>query len=202
MAAVGFFISYTGADRRWAEWIAWQLEAAGFTTVLQAWDFRPGSDFVRQMNQAVEQAERTIAVLSPAYLASTFGRQSGGRCSPRTQAATAACSSPSGCRSASHAGCLPVGSTSTLSGLTRSPRGRCLWPASARAIDSAGRHRLPFSPAPWSPLHDRSRHIQDRARRSPTWRPGTRTSPVATSCWSRSPADFRRDPLRSWPLMG
>jgi hypothetical protein len=24
-----FFISYTGADRRWAEWIAWQLEEAG-----------------------------------------------------------------------------------------------------------------------------------------------------------------------------
>jgi phage replication-related protein YjqB (UPF0714/DUF867 family) len=36
-----FFISYTGADRAWAEWIAVQLEAAGYSTVLQAWDFRP-----------------------------------------------------------------------------------------------------------------------------------------------------------------
>ena len=37
-----FFISYNSADRGWAEWIAWQLEEAAYTTVLQAWDFRLG----------------------------------------------------------------------------------------------------------------------------------------------------------------
>lgn len=26
-----FFISYNSADRTWAEWIAWQLEEAGYT---------------------------------------------------------------------------------------------------------------------------------------------------------------------------
>jgi TIR domain len=31
-----FFVSYTGADRAWAEWIAWQLEDAGYSIVLQA----------------------------------------------------------------------------------------------------------------------------------------------------------------------
>lgn len=36
-----FFISYNRADGLWAEWIAWQLEEAGYTAVLQAWDFRP-----------------------------------------------------------------------------------------------------------------------------------------------------------------
>ncbi len=72
-AQVDFFISYTAADRAWAEWIASQLEAAGFTTVLQAWDFRPGSDFVHQMQQATQRADRTIAVLSPAYFGSRFG---------------------------------------------------------------------------------------------------------------------------------
>jgi hypothetical protein len=41
-----FFISYTGRDRQWAEWIAWQLEEAGYTLFIQAWDFRPGSNFV------------------------------------------------------------------------------------------------------------------------------------------------------------
>src|SRR4029077_13431766 len=40
-----FFISYTHADRTWAEWIAFQLEEAGYITILQAWDFRPGSNF-------------------------------------------------------------------------------------------------------------------------------------------------------------
>ena len=47
-----FFISYNKADRGWAEWIAWQLEQDGRTTVLQAWDFRPGSNFVQQMQAA------------------------------------------------------------------------------------------------------------------------------------------------------
>ena len=68
-----FFISYTQADRGWAEWIAWQLEAAGYSTVLQAWDFWPGQNFVSAMHQAAQEAERTLAVLSPAYLASEFG---------------------------------------------------------------------------------------------------------------------------------
>jgi hypothetical protein len=68
-----FFISYTAVNRSWAEWIAVQLEAAGYSTVLQAWDFRPGSDFLHQMQQATTTAGRTIAVLSPAYFGSAFG---------------------------------------------------------------------------------------------------------------------------------
>lgn len=68
-----FFVSYTGADRRWAEWIAWQLKAAGYLVTLQAWDFTPGRDFVHEMQRATTEAVRTIAVLSPAYLASRFG---------------------------------------------------------------------------------------------------------------------------------
>jgi TIR domain len=67
-----FFISYTGVNRPWAEWIAVQLEAAGYSTVLQAWDFRPGSDFIHEMQQATSSAGRTIAVLSPAYFGSAF----------------------------------------------------------------------------------------------------------------------------------
>jgi tetratricopeptide (TPR) repeat protein len=68
-----FFVSYTQADRGWAEWIAWQLEAAGYTTQLQAWDFIPGSDWAHQMQQGTMAARRTIAVLSSAYLKSDYG---------------------------------------------------------------------------------------------------------------------------------
>jgi tetratricopeptide (TPR) repeat protein len=68
-----FFISYTGVNRPWAEWIAVQLEAAGHTTLLQAWDFRPGKDFIHEMQLATSTAGRTIAVLSPAYFGSKFG---------------------------------------------------------------------------------------------------------------------------------
>ena len=65
-----FFISYTGSDRQWAEWIAFQLEQAGYTLFIQAWDFRPGSNFVAEMDKAAKSAERTLLVLSPAYLES------------------------------------------------------------------------------------------------------------------------------------
>jgi TIR domain/AAA domain len=67
-----FFMSYTGKDSRWAEWIAMQLEEAGYRTIIQAWDFRPGSNFVAEMNEAAKRAERTLLVLSPAYLASEY----------------------------------------------------------------------------------------------------------------------------------
>lgn len=67
-----FFISYTGSDRQWAEWIAWQLEEAGYEVELQAWDFRPGQNFVHRMQEATSQAERTIAVLSQPYLDALF----------------------------------------------------------------------------------------------------------------------------------
>src|SRR5664280_2722718 len=60
-----FFISYTSVDRAWAVWIAVELEKAGYTTVIQAFDFRPGSDFVHEMQTAVQNTRRTIAVLSP-----------------------------------------------------------------------------------------------------------------------------------------
>lgn len=70
---VDFFVSYTAADRQWAEWIAWQLEEnGGYSTRLQAWDFEPGSNFMLEMQTALATAQRTIAVLSPAYLDSAF----------------------------------------------------------------------------------------------------------------------------------
>ena len=67
-----FFISYNQADRGWAEWIAWQLEEADYSTVLQAWDFTAGTNFVQQMDRATKESSRTIAVLSPDYLTSQF----------------------------------------------------------------------------------------------------------------------------------
>jgi hypothetical protein len=72
-AAPDFFVSYTQADQGWAEWIAWQLEAAGYSTVVQAWDFVPGSDWAHQMQRATTTARQTIAVLSAAYLESAYG---------------------------------------------------------------------------------------------------------------------------------
>src|SRR5947209_5151747 len=63
-----FFISYNKADRQWAEWIAWQLEQAGYSVIVQAWDFLAGSNFVLEMHKATIEAKQTVAVLSPDYL--------------------------------------------------------------------------------------------------------------------------------------
>ena len=67
-----FFVSYTGVDKSWAEWIAWQLEAADYTCAIQAWDFGPGGNFVIKMDDAIKSSARLIAVLSPKYLESMY----------------------------------------------------------------------------------------------------------------------------------
>jgi len=67
-----FFISHNQSDRQIAEWIAWQLEAAGYSVVIQAWDVGPAQNFVLAMDKAAQTAERTLAVLSPDFLASRF----------------------------------------------------------------------------------------------------------------------------------
>ena len=67
-----FFVSYNKSDRAWAEWIAWWLEESGYSVYFQGWDFLPGKSWTEQMQQATEKSHRTIAVLSPDYLASRF----------------------------------------------------------------------------------------------------------------------------------
>lgn len=68
-----FFISYTQADRGWAEWIAWVLEEAGYQVLVQAWDMVPGSNWANRMNDAVRHSARTVAVISPDYRESVYG---------------------------------------------------------------------------------------------------------------------------------
>ncbi|MEV6182395.1 TIR domain-containing protein [Streptomyces sp. NPDC052015] len=69
-----FFVSYSPADERWAAWIAWTLEEAGYRTVLQAWDFVPGTNFVDFMDRGVSESAAVIAVLSRNYERSRYGR--------------------------------------------------------------------------------------------------------------------------------
>lgn len=70
-----FFLSYTRTDRSWAAWIAWELEAAGYRVLVQAWDFTAGSNWYHEMHEALLRCDRTIALLSPEYLRSAYGRQ-------------------------------------------------------------------------------------------------------------------------------
>src|SRR4051794_34651553 len=65
-----FFVSFTQADRAWATWIAWTLEGVGYSVFFQDWDFK--GNFVLEMDKAHRRSRRTVAVLSPDYLASAF----------------------------------------------------------------------------------------------------------------------------------
>ncbi|WP_019606632.1 toll/interleukin-1 receptor domain-containing protein [Teredinibacter turnerae] len=67
-----YFISYTTEDQSWAEWIAWQIESIGHETVIQAWDFMAGSNFVVKMQDACSNSDATIIVLSKAFIEKEF----------------------------------------------------------------------------------------------------------------------------------
>lgn len=67
-----FFVTYNRHDDEWAEWIAGELETAGYTTVLQKWDFLPGDNFMAKMDRALAECRHTLGVLSPSYLKSVF----------------------------------------------------------------------------------------------------------------------------------
>ena len=67
-----FFVSYTKTDETWAVWIAWIVEEMGFQAMVQAWDFRPGTNWVQKMNAGLQSCARMIAVLSPDYLESVY----------------------------------------------------------------------------------------------------------------------------------
>ncbi len=69
---IHFFISHTSVDLRWAEWIGWQLESAGYRVILDAWDFKAGTSFVGAMEDAAARAERTLLVVSPEYFNAVY----------------------------------------------------------------------------------------------------------------------------------
>ena len=64
---VDFFVSHAGADRAWAEWVAWQLTDAGYTVELDAWDWAAGRNFMLAMSDALARCDRVVALLSAAY---------------------------------------------------------------------------------------------------------------------------------------
>jgi WD40 repeat protein/3',5'-cyclic AMP phosphodiesterase CpdA len=72
--AVDFFVSYSPADERWATWIAWELESAGYSTLVQAWDFVPGTNFIDFMDRGLSAATVVISILTDNYLRSRYGR--------------------------------------------------------------------------------------------------------------------------------
>jgi tetratricopeptide (TPR) repeat protein len=68
-----FFVSFTGADRPWARWVAQELRAGGYTSWFQDEDF--AGSIPESMERAHKGSARTLCLLSPAYLASGHCRE-------------------------------------------------------------------------------------------------------------------------------
>jgi hypothetical protein len=64
---IDFFVSHAGADRAWAEWVAWQLIDAGYSVELDVWDWAAGQNFATAMSDALDRAARVVALFSAAY---------------------------------------------------------------------------------------------------------------------------------------
>ncbi|MDQ3763340.1 MAG: toll/interleukin-1 receptor domain-containing protein [Actinomycetota bacterium] len=64
---VDFFISHSGRDQAWAEWVAWHLVEVGYTVELDCWDWAAGDNFLARMLRAVTAANRVVALFSSAY---------------------------------------------------------------------------------------------------------------------------------------
>ncbi len=67
-----FFVSFNSADKSWADWISWTLEAAGYQVVYQNWDFLPGENFILEMQKATTESRKIVLVLSDHYLKAEY----------------------------------------------------------------------------------------------------------------------------------
>ena len=66
--AMNFFVSHADTDLEWAEWIAAELEGAGYGVIVKAWDFRPGENTLSRHDEALATCRHTICVLSEDYV--------------------------------------------------------------------------------------------------------------------------------------
>ena len=66
------FVSYNREDANWAGWIAWVLREHGCDVRMQAWNFRTGHNFVKEIDEALTEGRRVVALLSPSYLTSEW----------------------------------------------------------------------------------------------------------------------------------
>ncbi|MFF1612474.1 TIR domain-containing protein [Amycolatopsis sp. NPDC058278] len=70
VVAWDFLVSYAPEQERWAEWIAWELTAAGHRVHIEAWDAVAGTHDAQRLHDAVRWSTRTLALLSRDYLRS------------------------------------------------------------------------------------------------------------------------------------
>ena len=83
-------MSYTQADRAWAEWIAWILEEDGHRVLVQAWDFVPGSNWIQGMQAGVAGRPGRSPCCRRTTWSPSSGRRMAGRLGQRPAGASSA----------------------------------------------------------------------------------------------------------------
>ncbi|MCF2540784.1 FxSxx-COOH system tetratricopeptide repeat protein [Streptomyces sp. FB2] len=67
MSGVGrVFVSHASADLAWAEWVAWQLQDAGYEVELAVWHWGAGDNVIQNMDKALASGPM-VALFSAAY---------------------------------------------------------------------------------------------------------------------------------------
>src|SRR5215207_8827892 len=74
MAGLKIFVSYTGADRDWAHWIAWTLKEAGHTPFVHEWEVPAGGNIPDWMERRVKEADHLIGVFSDRYIDPVYSK--------------------------------------------------------------------------------------------------------------------------------
>jgi tetratricopeptide (TPR) repeat protein len=62
------FFSYTSSDKKWAEWIGWELSQLGHTTHLHDWEISVGGNIAAWMVKHHHEADRVLCVFSKIYI--------------------------------------------------------------------------------------------------------------------------------------
>jgi hypothetical protein len=74
------FISYTGQDRPWADWIGRELEALGHVPHIHDWEISAGGNIMEWMDKRHDEADHVLCIISETYLTkpySSLERQAG-----------------------------------------------------------------------------------------------------------------------------
>jgi tetratricopeptide (TPR) repeat protein len=66
------FVSYTSADRDWAEWIGQELEKLGHVARIDAWEISGGGDIAAWMDERHDKADHILCVVSDTYLSKPY----------------------------------------------------------------------------------------------------------------------------------
>ncbi|MCK9878693.1 protein kinase [Frankia sp. Ag45/Mut15] len=59
-----FFIAHASADQQWADWIAWELEAAGYQVLLQAQEGAARSRWTADLRDGIRHCAQVLVLLS------------------------------------------------------------------------------------------------------------------------------------------